>query len=48
MLPRHKMQLSTYLRLKNKPVGLLINFNVEHLRDGIHRIINPKWRPNVL
>jgi len=46
VLPRHKMQLSTYLRLKSKPVGLLINFNVEHLRDGIHRIINPKWRPD--
>jgi len=43
VLPRHKMQLMTYLRLKQKPVGLLINFNVEHLRDGIFRIINP-WR----
>jgi len=40
--PRHKKQLMTYLRLKQKPVGLLINFNVEHLRDGIFRIINPR------
>ena len=45
ILPRHKKQLATYLRLKNKPVGLLINFNVEHLRDGISRIINPRWEP---
>jgi GxxExxY protein len=45
VLPRHKMQLSTYLRLKNKPLGLLLNFNVEHLREGIHRIINPRWEP---
>ena len=43
ILPRHKKQLTTYLRLEGKPVGLLINFNVAHLRDGIVRIINP-WR----
>ena len=43
ILPLHKKQLLTYLRLKDKPLGLLINFNVEHLRDGIFRIINP-WR----
>lgn len=45
VLPRHKMQVLTYLRLKDKPVGLLINFNVEHLRDGVSRIINPRWKP---
>ena len=44
VVPRHKKQLMTYLRLMQKPLGLLINFNVEHLRDGIFRIINP-WRP---
>jgi GxxExxY protein len=37
--PIHKAQLLTYLRLSNKKVGLLINFNVEHLRDGLTRMI---------
>ena len=37
----HKAQLLTYLRLANKPVGLLINFNEEVLKDGIKRVVNP-------
>jgi GxxExxY protein len=36
----HKKQLLTYLRLANKPLGLLINFNKVMLKDGIVRIIN--------
>ncbi|MCJ7594525.1 MAG: GxxExxY protein [Desulfobacterales bacterium] len=36
----HKKQLLTYLRLANKPLWLLINFNVSLLKDGITRIIN--------
>jgi GxxExxY protein len=36
----HKKQLLTYLRLSNKPLGLLINFNEIMLKDGITRIIN--------
>lgn len=36
----HKKQLLTYLKLTNKNLGLLINFNCEVLRDGITRIIN--------
>jgi GxxExxY protein len=36
----HKKQLLTYLRLAKKEVGLLINFNVALLKDGIHRIVN--------
>jgi GxxExxY protein len=36
----HKKQLLTYLRLADKPLGLLINFNEPLLRDGITRIIN--------
>ena len=43
--PIHKAQLLTYLRLGNKPLGLLLNFNVVHLRDGIKRVINNKYRP---
>ncbi len=36
----HKKQLLTYLRLANKPLGLLINFNEAVLKDGITRVIN--------
>ena len=36
----HKKQLLTYLRLANKPLGLLINFNEAVLKDGITRITN--------
>lgn len=36
----HKKQLLSYLRLANKPLGLLINFNEELLKDGITRLIN--------
>ena len=38
--PVHYKQLLTYLKLTNKRVGLLINFNVNDLRDGIKRVIN--------
>lgn len=40
ILPVHKAQLLSYLRLSNKKLGLLINFNVPVLKDGITRIIN--------
>jgi len=36
----HKAQLLTYLRLSEKPRGLLINFNVPFLKEGLHRIVN--------
>ena len=42
LLPIHKAQLMTYLRLSNKPIGLLLNFKVVHMRDGIQRILNNK------
>jgi GxxExxY protein len=38
--PVHKMQLFTYLKLSNKKLGLLINFNVPLIKDGISRVIN--------
>jgi GxxExxY protein len=38
--PVYCAQLLTYLRLTDIRLGLLINFNVIHLRDGIKRIIN--------
>jgi GxxExxY protein len=37
--PVHQAQVLTYLRLSGKPVGLLINFNVVHLKDGIKRFV---------
>ena len=40
LAPVHKKQLLTYLRLTNLRLGLLINFNVELIRDGIQRVIN--------
>ena len=40
ILPIHKKQLLTYLKLSNKPLGLLINFNEVLLKDGITRIVN--------
>jgi GxxExxY protein len=40
LLPIHHAQLLSYLRLSRRPVGLLINFHVPRLRDGIRRIVN--------
>jgi GxxExxY protein len=37
LMPVHHAQLLTYLKLTGKRVGLLINFNVELLKDGIVR-----------
>jgi GxxExxY protein len=38
--PAHKKQLLTYLKLADKRLGLLINFNVALIKDGITRIVN--------
>jgi GxxExxY protein len=38
--PVHKKQLLTYLRLADKKLGLLINFNVELIKNGISRVAN--------
>ncbi len=40
VLPVHRAQLLSYLKLSGKKVGLVINFNVTHLRDGIERLVN--------
>ena len=40
VIPLHKKQLLTYLRLKDKRLGLLINFNVELIKQGITRTAN--------
>ncbi len=41
VLPIHKAQLMSYLKLLNVPVGLLINFNELKLTNGVHRLILP-------
>ena len=38
--PIHEAQLLTYLKLSGKSVGLLINFNVPVLKEGLKRIVN--------
>jgi len=38
--PVHQAQLLSYLRLSGRKVGLLINFHVSHLRDGIQRMVD--------
>lgn len=39
ILPVHMAQLLTYMKLGGYPVGLLVNFNVPVLRDGIRRMV---------
>lgn len=40
LAPIHQAQLMTYLRLSEKTLGLLINFNVPLIKNGIRRIAN--------
>jgi len=40
LLPIHEAQLLSYLKLSGKRLGLLVNFNVPHLKDGIKRMVN--------
>ncbi|MEO5569575.1 MAG: GxxExxY protein [Bacteroidia bacterium] len=40
LLPVHEVQLVTYLKLADKRLGLLINFNVPRLVEGIRRKVN--------
>jgi GxxExxY protein len=45
--PVHKSQLLSYMRLSGRQVGLLINFHVEHLKDGIKRMVDGySWQKN--
>jgi len=37
--PVHLAQLMSYLKLSGKQLGLLLNFNVRHLKDGIQRVV---------
>jgi GxxExxY protein len=40
ILPVHKKQLLTYLKIAKCKLGLVINFNTELLKNGIHRVVN--------
>ncbi len=40
VLPIHEAQLLSYLKLSGHRVGLLINFHVQRLKDGIKRMVN--------
>ena len=40
LAPVHYKQVQTYLKLTGCKLGLLINFNVNLIKDGIHRIVN--------
>jgi GxxExxY protein len=39
VLPIHQAQLLTYMKLAEAPIGLLINFNVKRLKDGIKKFV---------
>ncbi|HLK64020.1 MAG TPA: GxxExxY protein [Bryobacteraceae bacterium] len=45
VLPIHQAQLLTYLRIAEKRVGLIINFNVSVLKDGLKRMVNQYTGP---
>jgi GxxExxY protein len=42
-LPVHGAQLLSYLRAADMPLGLLLNFNMTTLKDGIKRVCNERW-----
>ncbi len=44
MGPVHVKQVQTYIRLMNLPIGLLLNFGCETLKQGIRKIYNKQWK----
>lgn len=42
LLPVHEAQILTYLKLSGLPVGLILNFNVPMMRDGIRRFVHDR------
>jgi GxxExxY protein len=40
LLPVHQAQIISYLKLTNKKLGFLINFNVPLIKEGFHRFVN--------
>lgn len=45
MGPIHIKQVQTYIRLMSLPIGLLLNFGCETLKQGIRKIYNKQWKP---
>jgi len=45
--PIHRVQVTTYLRFLRLPLGLLVNFHVPLLKDGLHRILNLDFQSEV-
>ncbi len=45
LLPVHRAQSLSYIRMANKPLGFLINFNNTVIKNGIVRIINDRFAP---
>jgi GxxExxY protein len=48
LAPIHSAQVITYLKLTGCPVGLLMNFNVPVLREGVRRLVRPRSSPGEL
>ena len=46
VMPIHEAQMLTYLRLSGSHVGLLLNFNVLLMKDGIRRMVHEARRRN--
>ncbi|MBN2573078.1 MAG: GxxExxY protein [Deltaproteobacteria bacterium] len=46
LLPVHEAQVITYLKLLRLPLGLLVNFNVPLLKEGLRRLVNPTLHPS--
>ena len=44
VLPIHRAQVLTYLKLSRLPQGILMNFNVKKLKDGIHNVLSDQER----
>ena len=44
LLAVHEAQVLTYMKHAERPAGLLINFNVARLMDGVKRLVNPNAR----
>ncbi|KAF5034297.1 PD-(D/E)XK nuclease superfamily protein [anaerobic digester metagenome] len=43
--PVHHKQLISYLKLTGKPLGFLVNFNTDRIRESIKRVVNDKKHP---
>ena len=39
VMPIHRAQILTYMRLLSSPVGLILNFNAPLLKEGVHRLV---------